>query len=147
MLVAQSFSTLYNPRDCSPPGSSVHGILQARIREWVAISFSRGSSPPRDQTLVYYTAVGFLTTGPPGESWARWLEPKKPIVWGTPSWSRGRTPRFHCQEPRAQSLLGELRFYKQGGWKTPEQSLSWVVQSFQEVAQEATFMLYNFSRP
>jgi len=38
--------------DCSPPGSSVHGILQARILEWVAISFSRGSSPPRDQTHI-----------------------------------------------------------------------------------------------
>ena len=38
--------------DCSPPGSSVHGIFQARILEWVAISFSRGSSQPRDQTCV-----------------------------------------------------------------------------------------------
>ena len=38
--------------DCSPPGSSVHGILQARILEWVAISFSRGSSQPRDRTQV-----------------------------------------------------------------------------------------------
>ena len=38
--------------DCSPPGSSVHGILQARILKWVAISFSRGSSQPRDQTQV-----------------------------------------------------------------------------------------------
>ena len=37
-----------NPMDCSPPGSSVHGILQARILEWVAISFSRRSSQPRD---------------------------------------------------------------------------------------------------
>ena len=44
--------TLCNPVDCSPPGSSVHGILQARILEWVAISFSRGSSRPRDQTWV-----------------------------------------------------------------------------------------------
>ena len=35
--------------DCDPPGSSVHGILQARILEWVAISFSRGSSPPKDE--------------------------------------------------------------------------------------------------
>ena len=41
-----------NPIDCSPPGSSVHGILQARILEWVAISLSRGSSWPRDQTCV-----------------------------------------------------------------------------------------------
>ena len=43
---------LYDPVDCSLPGSSVHGILQARILEWVTISFSRGSSRPRDQTLV-----------------------------------------------------------------------------------------------
>ena len=43
-------STLCDPMDCSPPGSSVHGILQARILEWVAISFSRESSWPRDQT-------------------------------------------------------------------------------------------------
>ena len=44
--------TLCNPRDYSPPGSSIHGILQARILEWVAISSSRGSSQPRDQTQV-----------------------------------------------------------------------------------------------
>ena len=52
MLVTQSCPTLWDPRDCSPPGSSVHGILQARILEWVAISFSRGSSQPRDRTQV-----------------------------------------------------------------------------------------------
>ena len=50
--VAQSCPTLCDPVDCSLPGSSVHGILQARILEWIAISFSRGSSPPRDWTLV-----------------------------------------------------------------------------------------------
>ena len=50
--VAQSCPTLCDPVDCSPPGSSIHGILQARILEWVAISFSRGSSWPRDQTQV-----------------------------------------------------------------------------------------------
>ena len=43
-LFAQLCPTLCNPVDCSPPGSSVHGILQARVLEWVAISFSRGSS-------------------------------------------------------------------------------------------------------
>ena len=43
-LVTQSCLTLCDPVDCSPPGSSVHGILQARVLEWVAISFSRGSS-------------------------------------------------------------------------------------------------------
>ena len=50
--VTQSCPTLCNPVDCSPPGSSVHEILQARILEWVAISFSRGSFQPRDRTQV-----------------------------------------------------------------------------------------------
>ena len=50
--VAQSCPTLCNPVDCSLPGSSVHGILQARILEWVATSFSRVSSRPRDRTWV-----------------------------------------------------------------------------------------------
>ena len=50
--VTQSCLTLCNPVDCSPPGSSVHGILQAIILEWVTISFSRGSSQPRDRTRV-----------------------------------------------------------------------------------------------
>ena len=50
--VAQSCLTLCDPMDCSPPGSSIHGILQARVLEWVAIPFSRGSFQPRDQTSV-----------------------------------------------------------------------------------------------
>ena len=52
VLVAKSCWTLCDPIDCNPPGSSVHGILQARILEWVVIPFSRGSSRPRDQTHV-----------------------------------------------------------------------------------------------
>ena len=52
VLVAWSCLNLCYPVDYSPPGSSVHGILQARILEWVAISFSRGSSHPRDQTWI-----------------------------------------------------------------------------------------------
>ena len=50
--VAQSCPTLCDPMDCTLPGSSIHGIFQSRILEWVAISFSRGSSRPRDWTLV-----------------------------------------------------------------------------------------------
>ena len=50
--VAQSCLTLCNPMDYSLPGSSVHGIFQARVLEWVAIAFSRGSSQPRDRTWV-----------------------------------------------------------------------------------------------
>ena len=50
VLVAQLCPILCDPMDCGPPGSSVHGILQARTLEWVAILFSRESSQPRDQT-------------------------------------------------------------------------------------------------
>ena len=54
--VTKSCPTLCDPMDCSLPGSSVHGILQARILEWVAISSSRGSSRPRDQTHISYVS-------------------------------------------------------------------------------------------
>ena len=63
-LVTQSCPTLCNPMDCSPPGSSVHGVLQARILERVAISSSRGSSWPRDQMHTSCTTDGFFTTEP-----------------------------------------------------------------------------------
>ena len=56
MKVAQLCPTLFDPMD-----STVHGILQGRILEWVAISFSRGSSQPRDRTQVSCIAGGFLT--------------------------------------------------------------------------------------
>ena len=59
--VAQSCVTLCNPMDCSPLSSSVHRILQARILEWVAILFSRGSSQSRNQTQVFCIAGRFLT--------------------------------------------------------------------------------------
>ena len=59
--VAQLCLTLCNPMDCSLPGSSARGILQARILEWVAIPFSRGSSQPWDQTQVFCIAGRFFT--------------------------------------------------------------------------------------
>ena len=52
----QSRPTLCDPMDCSPPGFSDHGILQARIPEWAGISSSRGSSWPRDQTCTSYVS-------------------------------------------------------------------------------------------
>ena len=55
-----------DPMDCSPPGSSVHRIFQARILECIAISFSRGSSQPRDQICISCVASGFFTSEPPG---------------------------------------------------------------------------------
>ena len=67
--VIQSSLTLCNPIDFSPPGTSVHGILQERILEWVAISFSRGSSRPRDQTHISCTGRQILY------HWATWEAP------------------------------------------------------------------------
>ena len=59
--VIHSCLTLCNPMDCSLPGSSVRGILQARILEWVAMPFSRGSSQPRDWTQASCIAGRFFT--------------------------------------------------------------------------------------
>ena len=65
VLVTQSCPILCNPIDCSPPGSSIHGISQARILEWVAVPFSSGSSQPRDRT------------------WASPLQADSLLVWAT----------------------------------------------------------------
>ena len=65
-----SVMSLWDPVDCSPPGSSVHGFLQARILEWLAVPSSRGSSWPRDRTLVSCISCivgGFFTAEPPGK--------------------------------------------------------------------------------
>ena len=69
-MCAQSCPTLCHPMDCSPPGSSAHGILQAIILEWVAMPSSRGSSQPWDWNHVSCSsciAGRFLTTEPPGK--------------------------------------------------------------------------------
>ena len=66
-LVTKLCLTLCDPMDCSLPGSSVHGIFQARILEWLAISFSRGSSWPRDRTHISCITGRFFITEPPGK--------------------------------------------------------------------------------
>ena len=62
-------STLCNPMDCSPPSSSVHGIFQARILKWVAIPFSRGSSPSSDRIQGSCTVGRFFTVWATREAW------------------------------------------------------------------------------
>ena len=67
-MLTQLYPTFWDPVDCSPPGSSAHGIILAIILEWVAgIFFSRGSSWPRDQTHVSCIADKFFTTEPLGK--------------------------------------------------------------------------------
>ena len=85
VLVTPSCLTLYNPMDFSPAGSSVYGILQARIWEWVVISFSRGSSQPRDWTRVTHIAGRFFTVRAPGKHVDR--ENPTPICSNKQGWS------------------------------------------------------------
>ena len=65
----QSCPTLCNPMGCSPPGSSVHGVSQARILEWIAVPFSRVSSSPRDWTLVSW----YMILSIPYSSWGPFI--------------------------------------------------------------------------
>ena len=71
-LVAQLCPTLCDPMDCSPPASSVHGILQARILEWVAMPSSKVSSQPRDRTQVSHIAGRFSTSWTTREAHEYW---------------------------------------------------------------------------
>ena len=90
--VAQSCLTLCNSMDCSPPGSSVHGIFQARTLEWVALPSSGRSSPPRDRTQVSCIAGRFFTAELPGKpsQEALILLPARPgRLCYHPNWSRG----------------------------------------------------------
>ena len=66
-LVAQSCPTLCDPIDCSPPGSSVHGILQARILEWVAMPSSKVSSNPGMELRSPSLQADSLLSEPPGK--------------------------------------------------------------------------------
>ena len=75
----QSCPTLCSPMDCSPPGCSIHGIIRARILEWVGKPFSRGSSWPRDQTCISCIAGRFLLAEPPGKPKIQILLPSKGI--------------------------------------------------------------------
>ena len=100
VCVSQSCLILCNPMDHSPPVSCIHGTLQGRILEWVAIPFSRGSSQPRDRTQVTYTAGRFYTVWATRENclqrlpaWCCWSLPRavSDISWrlNIESWSLG----------------------------------------------------------
>ena len=101
--VAQSCPTLCNPMDCSLPRSSVHGILQTRILQWVAVPFSRGSSQPTDQTQISHIAGRFFT------SWATGKPEKMlPYLLTIPDGVESNTcpSALWCSVPRAKRLPG-----------------------------------------
>ena len=84
VLVTQSCLTLCNPTDHIPPGSSVHEILQARIVGWVATSFSRRSSQPRDRTRVSCIADRYFTVNYSGSHFSQMYKIK--IHWSKYVW-------------------------------------------------------------
>ena len=95
----QSYLTLCNRMDCSPPGSSPHGMLQARMLEWASLPSSRGSSPPRDRTWVscgYCIAARFFAANPPGK-------PKKMI-----SFTKSHLTELLLQLPQMRGNKHEL---------------------------------------
>ena len=89
MSVAQSCPTLCDSTDCSLPGYFVPGVFQARILEWVAISFSRASSWPRDRTWVFHTAGRFFTIWAIREAIVYYV-----CISGT-DWKMGSSPELH----------------------------------------------------
>ena len=95
VLVAQSRLTLWDPMDCSPPDSSIHGILQGRIPAWVAILFSSLSSQTRDQNWISYIAGQFFTLWATGEaSYFISISLKISLLWLGPHPLVGRSHRL-----------------------------------------------------
>ena len=140
-LVPESYLTLCDPMFYSPPGSSVPGISQARILEWVANSFSRGSSWPRDQIHVSCMAGGFFTPGPLGKphDWKRNIKGKC-LSPGASSLGEDRrcvskcdTKRMHvCEGYRGDHCCLERwwvqRAHETREWKWMEWCLNWLLK-------------------
>ena len=112
--VTQLYPTLCHPMDCNPPGSSIHGSLQARVLEWVAIFLSRESSWPRDRTWVS-RIVGRRFTNWATREVPHTLTAAKSLVWSTkPLWSGLSThlahplplsTRLHCSRHTSLFLV------------------------------------------
>ena len=138
--VAQLCLTLCNPMDCSPPGSLVPGIFQARVLEWVAISFSRASSWPRDQTQVSDIAGRRFTLWATREahtlnisqgsdrSYSFWVEkddfPFSWVLWMNRNFPGRRVGRrkYQCQKWNGILKEPDLMFWKMSD-VVPDQSI------------------------
>ena len=146
--VTQSCPTLCDPMDCSLSGSSVHGIFQARVLEWIAIFFSRGSSRPRNRTRVSRVAGRRFTVWATREASGKSSKeaPSGPDLWvgfdyaekskGSSSWGNRRKPRpmarncdpnpreseeasLACVNRPRERREGKLRKYTEAWWMGP----------------------------
>ena len=128
--VTQLCPTLCDPVDCSLPGFSVHGILQARILEWVTISFSRGSSRPRDRTRSLALEADTLTSEPPGKPLCFEDTGKDPVlvclpdIKGFPGSSDGKESAYNAGD-RVRSLGREDPLEKE--MATHSSTLAWII--------------------
>ena len=132
---AQLCPTLCNPMDCNPPGSSLHGILQARVLQWVAISFSRESSQPRDWTWVSCV---------PGRCFNLWATREAPTSqpgvkschWEFYSF-KGTTS--HCLQPSTKSQRIKLNPYS---WKLRKQ---WFYKGYSKASQNMLWQYFQLT--
>ena len=137
--VAKLCLILCDPMDCSPPGSSVHGIFQARTLEWVAISSSRGSSQPKDETHVSWsscigrqTLYHWATWEAQSKEWAYAIVGAARRVWNPQAWEDwlGLSGKADAVVPRenffltkaSALLLGPFNYLNQADSDYLEQS-------------------------
>ena len=127
-LVVSRVQLFCNPMDCSPPGSSVHGISRTRILEWVAISFPRGSSQPRDWTCVSCNGKQILyhwatyCVAKPGQWEQRRKPPTSVFLSGEFHGQRSLvsyTPWDHIESDMTEWLTFHFSFHYLSGWKYP----------------------------
>ena len=124
--------------DCSPQGSSVHGISQARILEWVAISFSRGSSQPRAEPMSPVSAGGFFTTEAPG----------KPINNETHS----SKVMLKILQARLQQYMNhelpdvQAGFRKGRGTRGQIANIHWIIEKEQEFKKNIYFCFIDYAK-
>ena len=107
--------------DCSPPGSSVHGIIQASILEWAAIPFSRGSSQPRDQTWVSHTAGRFFTIWAPNQNGCLLINHESKISSGLGNIPSGKAQGRLTWKQMFDWCLGNLSDWWPHWWVTSRQ--------------------------
>ena len=128
-LVTKSY-LFHNPMDGNLPSSSIHGILQASILEWIATSFSRGSFWSRDRTCVLCLADGFFTSEPPGK------------------------PMKHQRCPKTQKMIRNIGGVSSSLVETPKPFLSWcaslpcfdlcVLAHLLCSLSKTSYLIYNF---
>ena len=139
----QSYLPLCDPVDCSPPGSSAHGILQARTLEWVAVPSSRGSSRPSGRSHVSCIAGGFFTAEPPG---------KPEVLDDSESTLRTQTTQQSCHRgvsllfARASFCLSWQLLWAHSGYYHPQNFPGFAILNSDLILPEHAFQSFQETR-